>query len=133
MEVVPLCPFRLVVGVCVSDQACEVWLLIGALAGELVQREGEWDRGDGDIEAFLWMLLVRRGLGDSWERCFAIASFREHDIRRRTRLLAYRGLRVRGRRRFGALGVLIEIALDALSAVLLFGEAALCCEASNGN
>lgn len=53
VEVVPLRPLDLVRIVGVLDQACEVRLLVGALAGELVDCERDGDRGEGDVEAFL--------------------------------------------------------------------------------
>lgn len=53
VEVVSLRPLDLVRIVGVLDQSCEVRLLVGALAGELVDCERDRDRRECDVEAFL--------------------------------------------------------------------------------
>lgn len=54
MEVIPSLELILVFGVLVGDVSGGPWLLVGALAGELVEGYGERDGGDSDVEAGLY-------------------------------------------------------------------------------
>lgn len=53
VHVVSLGEFVLVFCILAADQAREIGLLVGALAGEFVDCEGGWNGGEGDVEAGL--------------------------------------------------------------------------------
>lgn len=58
MRVVSLCPFCLVFRVCVLNQAGKIGFVGSSLASELVDCEGDGNRGQTDIEAGLGTFVL---------------------------------------------------------------------------